>query len=327
MFFISGWQILSRRKMWRSKSSLGHIWHQLLICAVVPQALIFQLFNFSPPIDRELSLDELDMPAILMPQGTRIPADLENPDFWCEWIEEIRGTPLPENFNSVAHLFKEEGEKLGMFWPAVLVQSLHETNFFRYGGRARMENFNAGGVGITPDEKTTTRQNFQTLRNGVRAMLEHVAVYADPYRMEKVIRELNKSERGVRRFTAKRTEEVFKIIRDKYDRFRTQWPAQPVRITDLGSWAPDEQVKRMKGYDEHGLTRQAIRSATLAYAEDPFYGAKLYRWWHTGSSYVRSCYSASQTAPSEDKSPQSLEALSKAVFQLSLLFLPPRFPI
>jgi len=325
MFVVSGCKAKSRRKKWRSKSALGHIWHQVLIFAVVPQALIFQLFNFAPAIDRELSLEELDMPVILLPPGTQVPANLDNADFWRDWIEENRGTPLPEDFSNVAHLFKDEGEKLGIFWPAVLVQSVHETNFFRYGGRARMENFNAGGVGITPDERTTTRQNFQTLRNGVRAMLEHVAVYADPYRMEKVIRERNELERGIRRFTADRTEEVFRFIRDKYDWFRTQWPDRPVRITDLGSWAPDEQVKQMKGYNEHGHTRQSIRGATLAYAEDPFYGAKLYRIWYRGTSYVRSRYSESQTSKSEAKVPYSIEAISKAALIFSLLFLPPRF--
>lgn len=274
--------------------------------------------------DRELSFEELDLPAILLPPGTCVPENLDNADLWCEWIEVVRGTPLPKDFRSVAHLFKEEGEKLGIFWPAVLVQSLHETNFFRYGGRARMENFNAGGVGITPDERTTTRQDFETLRNGVRAMLEHVAVYADPYRMEKVIRKQNETERGVGTFTARRTEQVLRYIRAKYDGFRTVWPDQPVRIIDLGSWAPEEKLKQMDGYAEHGPTQEIIHGASLAYAEDPFYGAKLYRWWHTGSSYVRSRHSESRTTVREDESPQSRESVTQAVLRFSLLFLPLR---
>lgn len=313
--------------MRKKKPPIADAIHFRLFFVILAAGLLFICFETAQATDRELSLEELDRPVILLPQGTRVPDNLDNPDFWRDWIEEMRGTPLTEDFGSVAHLFKEEGEKLGIFWPAVLVQSLHETNFFRYGGRARMENFNAGGVGITPDERTTTRQNFQTLRNGVRAMLEHVAVYADPYRMEKVIREQNNLELGVKRFTAKRTEKMFRFIRDKYDWFRTQWPNQPVRITDLGSWAPDEQVKQMKDYDEHGLTRQSIRSATLAYAEDPFYGAKLYRIWHRGASYVRGRYSASQASIIETESPQPLEAIRKAVFKISLWLLLPKFSI
>ena len=325
MLVISGCKAISRRKMREKKPPIADGGHFMLVFVILAAALFFLFFDFAQAADRELSLEELDMPVILLPPGTRVPDNLDNPDFWRVWIEEMRGTPLTEDFSSVAHLFKEEGEKLGIFWPAVLVQSVHETNFFRYGGRARMENFNAGGVGITPEERTTTRQNFNSLRNGVRAMLEHVAVYADPYRMEKVIREQNDLERGVRRFTANRTEEMFRFIRDKYDWFRAQWPNQPVRITDLGSWAPDEQVKQMKGFDEHGLTRQSIRGATLAYAEDPFYGAKLYRIWHRGASYVRSRYSESRTSKSEAKVPYSIEAISKAALKFSLLLLPPRF--
>jgi hypothetical protein len=313
--------------MRKKKPSIADAIHFRLVFVILGAALLFFCFDTAQAADRELSLEELDRPVILLPPGTRVPDNLDNPDFWRDWIEEMRGTPLTEDFDSVAHLFKEEGEKLGIFWPAVLVQSVHETNFFRYGGRARMENFNAGGVGITPEEQTTTRQNFQTLRNGVRAMLEHVAVYADPYRMEKVIREQNNLELGVKRFTAKRTEEMFRFIRDKYDWFRTQWPNQPVRITDLGSWAPDEQVKQMKGYDEHGLTRQSIRGATLAYAEDPFYGAKLYRIWHRGASYVRGRYSDSQFTTSEAKFPYSLEAIRQAVLKISLWLLLPKFSI
>jgi hypothetical protein len=296
-----------------------------LLFLFLTAALLFFQWDSLQAVDRELSPEEPDIPAILLAPGTRVPENLDNPDFWREWIEEIRGTPLPENFSSIAHLFKEEGEKLGIFWPAVLVQSVHETNFCRYGGRARFESLNVGGVGITPDEKTTTRQKFQTLRDGVRAMLEHVAVYADPYKMEKIIREQNALERGAGRFTARRTEEVFRIIRDKYDRFRKQWPGQAVRIIDLGSWPPDEKVEQIGGDKELGQIRQSIRGATLAYAEDPNYGAKLYRWWQAGSSFVSSRYCESQSLAHEDETLHSPETFSHAAFKISLLFLFPTF--
>lgn len=322
MISIPGYRGRTRQKRRRSKAAVVDLWHYLLFFVFVPQALIFQLFDFSPPADRELSFDELDQPAILLPQGTRVPDDLDNPELWRDWIEEIRGTPLPREFCNVAHIFKEEGKKLGIFWPAVLVQSLHETNFYRYGGRARKENFNAGGVGITPEDRTTTRQNFGTLRAGVRAMLEHVAIYADPYRMEKVIREQNSLERGHGRFTARRTEEMFGFIREKFDRFRRQWPDRLVRITDLGSWAPEKKVKQMGGNDEHGLTHQPIQGASLAYAEDPFYSTKLYRWWHEGSSYVRSRYTESQPTANKPEAPYPLQSIHKAALKISLLLFP-----
>jgi len=241
--------------------------------------------------DRELTEQELDEPTILLPPGTRVPENLNNPDLWREWIERQRGTPLPPDFRKVAHIFQEEGERLGIFWPGVLVQSIHETDYYQYGGRARAENFNIGGGVITQEEGTTTRQNFHTLRNGIRAMLEHVAVYANPYNMENKIREQNYRELGTRRFTADRTEEQFNTIRGKYDHFRRKWN-RAVRFNDLGSYVSPEKLSQMEGFGEYGPILQLIGGAALTYAGDPSYGAKFYVKWHHGADYVRTASSA-----------------------------------
>ena len=191
----------------------------------------------------------VEIPAILMQPGVTIPECLTDPSIWREWIEHRRGKELPAPFRDVARYFKEEGERLGIYWPAVLVQSVHETKFYLYGGRARAENFNVGGVGITLEEGTTTRQNFHTVRNGVRAMLEHVAVYADPHAMGPKIKEQNYRELGVRRFTADRTNQSFTTIAGKLQASR-----RGLGLDDAGgdetSWRVSDQVDGSPGVVE-----------------------------------------------------------------------------
>jgi len=269
-------------------------------------ALLVSGFEPAFASNRELTSDELNLPAILLPNGTKVPDSLNDPDLWIECIDRMRGSRLPEEFREVARFFKEEGERLGVFWPGVLVQSMHETNYYKYGGDARKESWNVGGVGITKDLATTTHQNFGSLRRGVRAMLEHVAIYADPDRMHTVIIEQNKRDRDIgERFLADRTQQFFGDIRDKNESFRKMAkkmkdPNRPVRFNDLGEFRTEENLNKLRGrgngkidpdsFDRYKRTRASIGGATLVYAGDPFYGAKWYLKWKEASSCVQSKY-------------------------------------
>jgi hypothetical protein len=268
-------------------------------------ALLVSGFDPAFASNRELTSDELNLPAILLPNGTKVPDSLNDPDLWIECIDRMRGSRLPEEFREVARFFKEEGERLGVFWPGVLVQSMHETNYYKYGGDARKESWNVGGVGITKDVATTTHQDFGNLRRGVRAMLEHVAVYADPDRMKRVITEQNYVELGSNRFLADRTQQHFDTIRKKYDSFHAYAtehndPNRPVRFNDLGAFRKEEDLNKLRGtekgqippdlFDKYKSTRASIGGATLTYAGDPFYGAKWYLKWKQASSCVQNKY-------------------------------------
>jgi hypothetical protein len=257
----------------------NYAWTEESVSESQPEVDEVEAAQDAPGRGRELTEDELVLPNILLAPGTRVPDWLNDPDLWLAWIEEERDTPLDPDFRRVAHLFKEEGEALGVFWPGVLVQSVHETDFYRYGGRAKKENFNMGGVGITLDDETTTRQNFLTVRRGVRALLEHVSTYADPERMAPLIRDRNYREWGTRRFTADRTEETYEIIKGKHEVFTKH--KRPAKFIDLGSGvAPGFRV-----YDP--VLGIHMGGATLSYAGDPKYGSLWYKHWFNAAMYMR----------------------------------------
>lgn len=77
---------------------------------------------------------------------------------------------------SVAKFFVEHGKRLGIRGDIAFCQSLHETNWFRYGGSVKASQNNYSGIGAV-DSKTGGAV-FKTPEEGVLAQLHHLWAYA-----------------------------------------------------------------------------------------------------------------------------------------------------
>lgn len=227
-------------------------------------------------------------PLVLEPwEWEMIPEGLNDPMAWQEFINrKVRGLgkELPPEFEDVARTFKEEAERFvlpdgrRMNWPALLVQSLHETGFYQYGRRARAAEFNVAGLGITEDDETTTRQDFGDLRTGVRAFLEHMSVYATGRMLDVPTADRTKL---VQKDVSEKVTSFLKKIRDK------NWNRGGINIRDLGS-LPNPSAENFREvavkfggsveefnrkYGEYA--RKYGPGGAVAYSGDPLYGGKL----------------------------------------------------
>jgi len=237
-----------------------------------------------------------------------IPEALDDAKAWQEYINaevKARGHKLPEGFDNVAQTFGEVGREFvlpggrRMNWPALLVQSLHETGFYKYGRRARAENFNVAGVGITESDGTTIHQDFKKLRIGVKAFFQHMSVYATGEKCTSAIAERTQNETGA--------------IIGKYKQLKTNFPSRgPVALRDLGCmFAGDERTARKySGLDDKKHKKETgaqwpaathiarlrdritkahkkYGGATLAYAGDPLYGGAVMDLWVRATTEVR----------------------------------------
>lgn len=238
-------------------------------------------------------------PKIVLGPGERVPAEFDDVSAWQQYIHETlarNGKQLPPGYGNVAEAFKEVAQELRLSgnrrinWPVVLVQSLHETGFYQFGGRVKNPNlYNVGGVGITEDTATTTPQKFHNLKNGVRAMMEHMSVYATGETVPNPV--------------ATRTAENQSFIADKSNSYRGKFG--DVTILDLGSMPPntDEKwqhwatrfhttVPELKAqYQEY---RRKYGGGTVAYSGDPLYGGKLMDLWLAASSRVKVIHSENE---------------------------------
>jgi hypothetical protein len=238
----------------------------------------------------------------------RIPEDLDDAKAWQEYINaqiKARGHALPEGFDNVAQTFRHVGRefvlsgKRRMNWPALLVQSLHETGFYKYGRRAKARNFNVAGVGITESDGTTIHQDFGKLHIGVKAFFQHMSIYATGEKCTAAIAERTRNETAV--------------IIGKYKQLKRNHPSRgPIALRDLGCmFAGDERTARKysglndkKRKKDTGANwpaaahiarlRQRITSAhkkyggaTLAYAGDPIYGGSVMDLWVRATAEVR----------------------------------------
>ena len=245
---------------------------------------------------------------VIGPAEQQIPEDLDDAKAWQEYINaqiKARGHTLPEGFDNVAQTFRHVGRefvlsgKRRMNWPALLVQSLHETGFYKYGRRAKAENFNVAGVGITESDGTTIHQDFGKLHIGVKAFFQHMAISATGEKCTGAIAERTRNETGA--------------IIGKYRQLQRNHPARgPIALRDLGCmFAGDERTARKysglndkKRKKETGAAwpasahiarlRQRITNAhkkyggaTLAYAGDPIYGGSVMDLWVRSTAEVR----------------------------------------
>jgi hypothetical protein len=76
---------------------------------------------------------------------------------------------------TIASWFLKIGEKYGVRGDAAFCQSIHETNWFLYGGDVKPEQNNFAGIGATGG---VPGNHFATVEEGVTAQIQHLFAYA-----------------------------------------------------------------------------------------------------------------------------------------------------
>lgn len=77
---------------------------------------------------------------------------------------------------SFCEMWIAEGEKEGVRGDIAFIQAIHETNFFRFTGTAKIEWNNPAGIGVTGEPGVGCR--FPSWEIGVRAQIQHLKAYA-----------------------------------------------------------------------------------------------------------------------------------------------------
>jgi hypothetical protein len=139
--------------------------------------LLFAIFAFVPA---SAPAQSAPLPEIRMHAANRVPACV-TPDQLMQFLGE-RNPNLDHRLQSIASLYKQHGEALGVRWDYAFFQMLHETNFLTYRAapgrwgdvRPRQNNF-AGlgtvGGGVAGD-------SFPDVSTGVLAQIQHLLAYS-----------------------------------------------------------------------------------------------------------------------------------------------------
>lgn len=75
----------------------------------------------------------------------------------------------------IAEAFVEIGQRYGVRADVAFCQSIHETNWFRFGGDVKPEQNNFAGIGATGN---VSGVSFDTIHDGVTAQIQHLFAYA-----------------------------------------------------------------------------------------------------------------------------------------------------
>ena len=81
-----------------------------------------------------------------------------------------------EKYLNYAKYFLEEGKNEGVRGDLAFAQSLHETNFFKFGGDVKPAQNNFAGLGATGNKEPGL--SFKTPQEGIRAQIQHLKAYA-----------------------------------------------------------------------------------------------------------------------------------------------------
>ncbi|MWC27936.1 N-acetylmuramoyl-L-alanine amidase [Paenibacillus sp. MMS18-CY102] len=81
----------------------------------------------------------------------------------------------PSFKEEIASAFVTVGDRYGVRGDIALCQSIHETNWFRFGGDVKPEQNNFAGIGATGGVPGNT---FKTVEEGVTAQIQHLYAYA-----------------------------------------------------------------------------------------------------------------------------------------------------
>lgn len=123
---------------------------------------------------------------------------------------------LPDKYHDIIEFYQEHGDYYGIQWAMAFAQGCHETGYFRFGGDVKPEQNNFAGIGATGGGNPG--ENFDSISNGVKAQIQHLACYAG----------VNIPDNEL---VAKRTKEVKDIILNR----STTWEGL------AGTWAMDAQ--------------------------------------------------------------------------------------
>ncbi len=92
---------------------------------------------------------------------------------------EARNSRLEPKFGEIGVHYMRHGEDLGLRWDYAFFQMLVETNSLKYTGDVHVSQNNFAGLGATGGG--VRGESFSTVSDGVRAHLEHIAMYAGKY--------------------------------------------------------------------------------------------------------------------------------------------------
>ena len=83
---------------------------------------------------------------------------------------------VDQKYLTYAKYFLDEGKKEGVRGDLAFAQSLHETNFFKFGGDVKPFQNNFAGLGATGNKESGL--SFTTPQEGIRAQIQHLKAYA-----------------------------------------------------------------------------------------------------------------------------------------------------
>ena len=89
---------------------------------------------------------------------------------------KARNDKLDAKFNDIASDYMRHGEDLGMRWDYAFFQMLLETGNLKFGGDVKPAQNNFAGLGATGNGERG--ESFRDVSTGVRAHLEHLAMYS-----------------------------------------------------------------------------------------------------------------------------------------------------
>ncbi len=91
---------------------------------------------------------------------------------------ELGGHGGAATIEEFCQIYFEEAKAEGVRAEVAFAQAMHETNWLRYGGIVRVGQYNFGGLGALDGNATGNCASFKTVREGVRAQIQHLKAYA-----------------------------------------------------------------------------------------------------------------------------------------------------
>ncbi len=88
---------------------------------------------------------------------------------------KVRNDKLDPRFDTIATEYMRHGEELGMRWDYAFFQMIVETGSLKFGGDVKPAQNNFAGLGATGNGERG--ESFKDVTTGVRAHLEHLAMY------------------------------------------------------------------------------------------------------------------------------------------------------
>lgn len=93
------------------------------------------------------------------------------PDFYSAHDTEVK------SLDDFVRIYCQEAEAENIRVEVAFAQMIHETNWLKYGGRVKIDQYNFAGLGATDGTKDSG--SFASVRLGIRAQIQHLKAYAD----------------------------------------------------------------------------------------------------------------------------------------------------